>query len=363
MQKSRVKRDLRIRTKNKNPRRYTHNLRLHVAMVSSLPFMQPLHVMGSGSIGLLFAASIRSAFPSFPIAALFRPRHKARIPDGKEVVVCLRQNKRPRMAHVPIQFIGDENSDQRKIRNLILSTKAYQAADAVKSVMSRLDTKNLRIMILCNGGLDVRETLIKTLEKNNVHNPQLVMCTTTNGVYQEPPDEDMLHLVHVGFGKTFIGGMPDLAQLWDQSGLNAKTIEPDEMEVLLWQKLAANCVCNPLTALWGVTNGELFNQPSFASLRKQTVKEVSQVGQNLHPKLKEKLSPVALDKFVEEVIQDNLQNRSSMFHDVKKQQPTEINSLNGYIVQKGRYLCLETPANYELLRRIQEITPCYADDK
>jgi 2-dehydropantoate 2-reductase len=329
--------------------------------MASLPFMQPLHILGSGSIGLLWAASIRSAFPSYPLALLFRSHHKSRIADWKEVVVCMRQNKRPRMVNVPAQFIGDDN--KHRIRNLILSTKAYQAADAVQSILPRLDPENLRIMVLCNGALDVRETLVDILAKQNIHNPQLVMCTTTNGVYQEPPDEDMFHLVQGGPGRTFLGGMSDLAQLWDQSGLNAKAIEPTQMEVLLWQKLAANCVCNPLTALWEIPNGALFDQPSFASTREQVVREVSQVGQALHPDLKEQLSPVALDEFVEQVIQDNLKNKSSMFHDVKKQQQTEVDNLNGYVVQKGLDLGIDTPGNNDLLLRIQEITTSCTIDK
>jgi 2-dehydropantoate 2-reductase len=325
-------------------------------MAHFLPFMEPLHILGSGSIGLLWAASIRSAFPSYPLAVLLRPHHKSRIGGGKEIIVCTRQNKRPRMAHVPAQYIGDDNP---QIRNLILSTKAYQAADAVESVIPRLDPENLRIVVLCNGALDARETLMSTLHKHNIHSPHLVMCTTTNGVYQEPPDEDMFHLVHVGLGRTFLGGMPNLAQLWDQSGLNAKSIEPQQMEVLLWQKLAANCVCNPLTALWETPNGKLFDHPSFASTREQVVNEVSRIGQTLHPELGEELSPIGLDRFVEQVIQDNLQNKSSMFHDVKKQQRTEVDNLNGYIVRKGRKLGIETPANDELLLQIQQITDGY----
>jgi 2-dehydropantoate 2-reductase len=270
----------------------------------------------------------------------------------------MRQHKKPRMAHVNVQYIGDANNNP--IRNLVLSTKAYQAADAVQSIAPRLDRKNpLRIMVLSNGALDVRETLIDTLAQHNIVNPQLIMCTTTNGVYQEPPDEDMFHIVHVGLGRTFVGGMPDLAQLWDQSGLNAKAIEPSKMEVLLWQKLAANCVCNPLTALWEVPNGKLFDEPTFASTRDQVVREVSQVGQALHPELGEHLAPGGLDQFVDQVIEENLQNMSSMFHDVQNGRRTEVDNLNGYIARKGRELGIDTPANNELLLRIQEITASY----
>ena len=332
--------------------------------MGSLPFMEPIHILGSGSIGLFWAASIRSAFPSYPLAVLFRQHHKDMVAGegSNEIMVCMRQNGRPRMAHIPAQLIGNDGAKQRPIRNLILSTKAYQARNAVQSIVPRLDRKNLRIMILCNGALDVRERLIDMLLQYDIHNPELVMCTTTNGVYQDQPDENMFHLVHVGHGRTFMGGMPTLAQLWDQSGLNAKVIEPGNMEVLLWQKLAANCVCNPLTTLWEIPNGELSKRPSFASLREQVVKEVSEVGQALNPELCDQLSPAALDGFVEQVVQENLQNKSSMFYDVKKKQKTEVENLNGYIKKKGLKFSIDTPANNELLDQIQEITARYIDE-
>mmetsp|Transcript_22044 Transcript_22044/g.37504 ORF Transcript_22044/g.37504 Transcript_22044/m.37504 type:complete len:97 (+) Transcript_22044:51-341(+) len=41
-----------------------------------LPFMERLYLLGSGSIGMLFGASIRMAFPSFPLTMLLREHHQ-----------------------------------------------------------------------------------------------------------------------------------------------------------------------------------------------------------------------------------------------------------------------------------------------
>jgi ketopantoate reductase len=83
------------------------------------------------------------------------------------------------------------------------------------------------------------------------------------------------------------------------------------------------------------------------------VNEVSRIGQTLHPELGEELSLIGLDGFVEEVIQDNPQNKSSRFNDVKRQHRTQVDNLNEYIVRKGRELgIVETPADNELLMQI-----------
>jgi 2-dehydropantoate 2-reductase len=330
-------------------------------MASMLFFTEPLHVLGSGSIGLYWAASIRAAFPAYPLAALMKEHHKQTIQGEKEITVCLRQDRqRPLLAHVPVQFV--KNHNHNPIQNLILSTKAFQAVDAVESMIPRLHKEHLKILVLCNGALDVRESLLDTLAKHEIKDPHLVMCTTTNGIYQEPPDDDMFHLVQTALGRTFVGDdgrskdVPEIAHLWHRSGLNAKSISSSEMEVLLWKKLAADCACNPLTALYDCTNGQLYDQPDFSSTRDQVVKEVSQVARELNPELEEQLSSAALQEFVEITLQENLQNTSSMHRDVQKQQQTEIDNLNGFIMRKSQQLNIECPANQELHHRIHELT-------
>jgi 2-dehydropantoate 2-reductase len=357
--------DFRLPTQIKEHRRgegFIHPTVFVVQTMASLPFfMEPLHVLGSGSIGLLWATAIRAAFPSYPLAALIKEHHKQTIQGEKEITVCLRQDRqRPRIAQVPVQFA--KHHHHNSIQNLILSTKAFQAVDAVESIIPRLDKEHLKILVLCNGALDVRENLLDTLSKHEFQDPHLVMCTTTNGVYQETPDDDMFHLVQTGLGRTFVGDdgrsedVPKIAQLWDRAGLNAKSIDSSQMEVLLWKKLAANCACNPLTALHECTNGQLYDQPDFSSTRDQVIKEVSQVARELNPELEEQLSPAALEEFVEITIQDNLQNTSSMHRDVQKQQQTEIDNLNGFIMRNSQQLNFECPANDELHHRIHELT-------
>jgi 2-dehydropantoate 2-reductase len=357
-----------------------------------LPFMEPIHILGSGSIGMLWASSIRSAFPSYPLAVLFRSHHKPRILGSstfdesskrKEVMVCTMQNRRPMMCSVPVEFIDDEDHTRRPpIRNLILATKAYQAIPAVESIIPRLrnpvprkDAGPLRIFVLSNGALDIRENLQRVLAAHgDIPEPEWIMCTTTHGVVKEESEEEiigidddeveeehMIHLTHIGNGRTFLGGQPAMAQLWNQSGLNASSImdsssSSDPMEVLLWKKLAGNCFCNPLTALWKVTNGELMqHHPAAPRIRQEVVSEVVKVAWALNPSWpQQELSEGAVDEFVEQLIRENPDNRSSVYHDVSRGRPTEVDSLNGFIVRKGEEFGINTRANEELLLRIRE---------
>lgn len=329
--------------------------------------MEPLHIIGGGSIGLLFAASIRGAFPAYPLSLLLRDHHKSNI-DDDEIMVCLMKDGRPRMMPVPAQLISEERP--RPIRNLLVTTKAHSAVSAVESVLERLDPKSASIIVLCNGAFSVRDELtelisssrsIKAQQNNNNNNTELILATTTHGAYQEPNNQgEMYHVVHAGVGSTFIEDQPSISQLWDQSGLVSKSISSEAMMGMLWQKLATNCAINPISALLGCENGQLLqsnNDDNLPSIE-EIIREVSLVATKScqeSESLQSTLTYDSLRNFVDQVIQDTSHNRSSMLQDVTKKQKTEIHYLNGYVARLGNQFGIETPANNEVCRRITEL--------
>ena len=69
----------------------------------------------------------------------------------------------------------------------------------------------------------------------------------------------------------------------------------------------------------------------------------------------ERLSTHSLYKFVNQVMQDTLYNKSSMLQDIHNNRQTEISHLNGYIVKKGRELNIDVHSNEDIVHRINEI--------
>lgn len=265
------------------------------------------------------------------------------------------------MVHLPAEIIGDARPNNNKIiQNLLLSTKATDATEAVSSIVDRLD-ENARIIILCNGALAVQEQVTEVLKDASISDRvRIHLASTTHGAYRDFNDDDdeLYHLVHAGIGKTYIQEFPSMAQLWDQSGLVATSISKQEMNTLLWHKLAANCVINPLTALLQCENGELLEKDLYQKMADPILKELAAValhstereGQEFH---NDQLSFEELKSFVRQVINDTVHNKSSMLQDVMRNRPTEIQYLNGYVVQKGAELGVDTPANKEICSRFQ----------
>jgi 2-dehydropantoate 2-reductase len=315
--------------------------------MSSSAFREPLHILGAGSIGLLWAASIRSALPSYPVTLLLRDHHRSCTKDDQMNVSWkrLHQKSSPSEVSLPIQF----SDCSERIQTLVLTTKAYQAKDAVKSVLDRLDPSSSKIIVLCNGALSVRDELSKIID-----NIPLVLATTTHGAYRQGHEKEQL-LVHAGLGKSFIEeetSSADLAELWNSVGLNCQAISSADMDRLLWKKLAANCVINPLTALFQCTNGELLMEPTFPELQQELLREIAQIAQKMGD---HNMSEDSLHNFVIQVIQDTRNNKSSMYQDILKKQRTEVDHLNGYVVLKGRDLGIESPANEEIVQRVLEL--------
>lgn len=316
-----------------------------------LPFMEPLHILGSGSIGLLFASYIRISFPSYPVTVLLKPHHQSRLQkEGRKsyMEVCLMAQKRPRMVRIPAQLISETSNSS--IRHVLLTTKAPDAAVALESILPRLDKDSSRIIILCNGALAVKDELSQLLKNSNNNKTTITVASTYHGAFRDIDDTDLYHVTHAGVGKTFLENDGPLAQLWDQSHLVAESISSNDMTLLLWRKLAANCVINPITALLQCRNGAIVDQDLYIQMAPHIIQELANVAMH------EELPTDALTTFVDQVIQGTLENKSSMFQDILKKQTTEINYLNGYITRLGKERNVPTPANQEMCDRIQALT-------
>lgn len=282
------------------------------------------------------------AFPSYPLTLLLRKHHEPRLEaEGtrkKFMEVCISHKNRPRMVRIPATIIGP--SQKPNIRNLLVATKAPDAAAAIDAIRPNLQP-SARIMVLCNGALAVREEIDELLKGEH----PITLISTTHGAFRDDMDEgsddELYHVTHAGIGKTFVQSDLPLAQLLDQSGLQAQS--NDDMELHLWYKLAANCTINPLTAILGCTNGKVADKDLFQRMVPGILQELSQVSGS-----PEKLRPDLLQSFVDQVILDTTENKSSMLQDVLRKKQTEIDYLNGYIVKKGLELGISTTVNREV---------------
>lgn len=143
------------------------------------------------------------------------------------------------------------------------------------------------------------------------------------------------------------GRLEKLAALLRRAGFGADVTADLERE--RWMKLAINCAINPLGALLGVPNGELAGE-AWRTLTEEIAREAGRVA-----------SARGIDLGAdpgERVISGarmTAGNVCSMLQDVRGGRLTEIDDLNGRVVDEGRELGVDVPLNARLAAWIRRV--------
>ncbi len=114
----------------------------------------------------------------------------------------------------------------------------------------------------------------------------------------------------------------------------------DNIHAPQWQKLVANAVINPLTALYDVPNGQIVDDPVLRQRAIRLCNEVDVVLLAMDPDWPGK----SLDNVLA-VARATAGNTSSMRADRQRGATTEIDAINGWIVKQAKRLGLEVPEN------------------
>lgn len=126
---------------------------------------------------------------------------------------------------------------------------------------------------------------------------------------------------------------------------------------LIWGKLLVNVGINALTAVTGLRNGRMTELPEAEELLVLAVKEGIEVALAAGIRL-ETDDPV---EYTKNVARMTGPNRSSMLQDVMNRRQTEIDVINGAIVDEGRRLKIPTPVNLALTNLVRIRQKSYED--
>jgi 2-dehydropantoate 2-reductase len=125
----------------------------------------------------------------------------------------------------------------------------------------------------------------------------------------------------------------------------------DDAQSLIWGKLVINAAINPLTALLQVPNGELLARPATRRMMASLASETAEVAAAEHVHLPFS-NPVSA---AEDVARKTAKNISSMFQDVRRGAPTEIDAICGAVTKRAEAHGIKTPYNracWQLVRAL-----------
>ena len=145
------------------------------------------------------------------------------------------------------------------------------------------------------------------------------------------------------------------ANLLQTAGVPTEAV--DRVERFKWAKLLYNAALNPLGAILRVPYGRLVEEAPWGIIRRQVIEAfavLSKAGISVAwPDAESYL------RHLETVqIPATAGHRASMLQDLDAGRRTEIDSLNGVLVRKGKELDIEVPVNETLVRLIRSLESC-----
>lgn len=313
--------------------------------------------IGPGSIGSVFGGCLASTHTDEdPLEIVFfcRKDHRNVINrEGLEIIVAgknllLRNIKAYEDAEEFIEAY--DRDDNYYFDYLFLTTKAYDIESAMMQYKKIIDLSSW--VIVLQNGVGNEEVV-----KRNCAENKIIRIVTSHGAFLEKPGR----VRHTGLGYTkmgfaFLKPQINNKEVYDQAYaklfllkflLDTAGIDTELVEDIIecsWEKTFVNIGINAFAALTRLNNGELLENEYLKRIMGIAVEEALEVA-----KLKDiTLSDRDYVNLMYSVAEKTYDNKNSMLQDILKDKPTEIDFLNGKIVELAKEVDAKVPIN-ELL--------------
>lgn len=304
------------------------------------------------------------------------------------------------------QMLPGESAEP--ISSLIVCSKAPHVLQAISAVKHRLH--NHSVVCFLHNGMGVIDQVNAAVFPDPEHRPHYMLGINSHGMHASP--HSRFTTVHAGFGTLSLGILPhqrdghanepytpDLRFSASRHGkpvyphppdklnpeyppprsakfpftpnqryllrtllrtpvLSAASFSPPDLLQIQLDKLAVNCIINPLTALLDARNGAILNNYALTRTMRLLLSEISLVIRSLPelqyiPNVSQRFDPGRLETVVVAVAHRTSDNVSSMLADTRQGAHTEIDYLNGWIVRRGEELGIRCAMNYMVMQLIK----------
>ncbi len=149
-----------------------------------------------------------------------------------------------------------------------------------------------------------------------------------------------------------VAELDEIAATFKRAGVTCR-VSPN-ITTELWKKLIMNCAYNAVSALTGAKYGRIAQDPGSIEVIKRVVIEAVAVGSAAGVQLSADSMIEAALKLGSEAMPEAV---SSTAQDIARGKPTEIDSLNGFLVRRGAEMGVPTPVNrtlYSLVKLLEQ---------
>lgn len=300
--------------------------------------MNKIAVMGAGAVGCFFGGMLARAGADVTLIA--RGAHLEALSRNGLLLDSLHFQER-----IPVRASA-EPSAVRGAELVLFAVKTLDTESSAQSIKPHLAPGAIVLSL-----------------QNGVNNVERIAAASgisalASVVYVAASIPEPGHVRHGGRGDLVIGNSP-VAQV---EAIRA-TFEPagvpcrlsDNLEGELWQKLTLNCAGNAVTALTRSSYGPALANPLVRNVMETALTETMTVARAAGVKLPDDGPETVANAM--RLLQSYGPATSSTAQDIARGKRTEIDSLNGYVAQRGSELGVRTPVNrtlHALVKMLEE---------
>lgn len=310
--------------------------------------------VGAGSIGLLVTAKLAAA--GVDIALVARTDEQAVILS--ESGLTLAEGETERTLAVPVRSFerleaqGAERWPDGEPDWVLLTVKQQHVSERLLTAVRKIAGRG-RLLCFQNGIGHVGKIAAFVPPEN------IDLAVTTEGAKKLSASR----VEHTGSGVTWIGpaarreadGQAAEAQKMMEKAMNEagfRAFLSNQMEEVVWNKLLLNAVINPLTALTRLRNGELPATEARRRLMRELLEEGIALANGSGVNTRDDLWELLLD-----VCARTAGNVSSMLQDVSEGRKTEIDWINGAMLEAARAGNIPMPLHEAIYKLVKAVEP------
>ncbi|KAK0754476.1 2-dehydropantoate 2-reductase [Schizothecium vesticola] len=331
-----------------------------------------IHILGVGNLGKFVAHSLARDVAR-PVTLLFhREGLKEQWESEGSRITCITDAVAETTTDFGIEVLSSDtptnqpepNPHMNMIKNLVVTTKAYNIVSALSRIHHQLDPSST--ILLLHNGMGTISEINTTLFPNPSSRPTLWTGITAAGIHSSRP----FTIIRAGRGPLLLGPadptttstqpLPTLIHALTRSPTLAPTVlSAPALQRAQLQKLVVNAVINPLTALSRCKNRHVAEDDTLRRLAGRLIAE--EIGPVVRGVLGEQQQRDGDGEFSDEkllervlaVARETGGNTSSMLQDVSGGRKTEVGWINGFVVREGERLGMEVGMNQRLVGLVE----------
>ncbi len=233
-------------------------------------------------------------------------------------------------AYHDLESLGNKHYDY-----ILICAKTYDIESICKNIFSsNLSNLTTSKIILFNNGWKTHE--IASQFTNHVYNARII----TGFIRTKPNQVDItVHAdtIHIGnISTNDPSAVIPISELINSGGIPCKTVT--DIAADLWAKMLYNCALNPVGAILEVPYGKLGEHPGTRSIMEGIIQEVFEVMTAMGYHIHWDNADDYIETFYSTLLPATYAHKSSMLQDIKAGKRTEIDFLNGVIVENAKQL-------------------------